>query len=215
MKAKTSNLILRTMAVALVAGFVGCGGAETQFEAQWGRRVDLRGVHSVVALYASHDGAQRRTIEDAMTRKLAQRGVHAVPAYAVLDNNEDADYKTAKASLAAKGFDAVLEIRLISKENEQTTAYYRNAWHGGGYSGWGYSGYWGWGGPYAYDYYVYNTPVVRLETNLYSLHDDQLVWSGRTKTTDADTMNEVVDEVTSAVATKLDKRGVPTATARR
>lgn len=207
MKAKTSNLILRTMAIALVAGFVGCGGAETKFETTWGRRVDLHGVHSVVALYESHDGAQRRTVEDAMTRKLAERGVHAVPAYAVLDNNEDADYKTAKAALAAKGFDAVLEIRLISKENERTTAYYSNTWHG-----WGY---WGWGGPYAYDYYVFDTPVVRVETNLYSLRDDQLVWSGRTKTTDAETMNEVVDGVTSAVATTLEKRGVPTATARR
>lgn len=207
MKAKTSNLMFRTIVVAVVASFVGCGGPETHFESTWGRRVDLRGMHSVVALYESHDGAQRRTVEDAMTRKLAQRGVHAVPAYSVLDDNESADYKTAKDTLAAKGFDAVLEIRLISKENEQTTTYYSNTW-----DGWGY---WGWGGPYAYDYYVYDTPVVRIETNLYSLHDDSLVWSGRTKTTDADTMNEVVDEVTTAVATTLEKRGVPTATARR
>jgi hypothetical protein len=195
------------MFIALVTGVVGCGGAETKYEATWGQRVDLRGVHSVVALYESHDGAQRRTVEDAMTRKLAERGVHAVPAYSVLDDNESADYKSAKTTLAAQGFDAVLEIRLISKENETTTAYYSNTW-----DGWGY---WGWGGPYAYDYYVFDTPVVRVETNLYSLHDDSLVWSGRTKTTDADTMREVVDQVTSVVASTLEKRTAPTATARR
>ena len=142
-----------------------------------------------------------------MTRKLAARGVHAVPAYSVLDDNESADYKSAKETLAAKGFDAVLEIRLISKENETSTAYYSNTW-----DGWGY---WGWGGPYAYDYYVFDTPVVRVETNLYSLHDDSLVWSGRTKTTDADTMREVVDQVTSVVASTLEKRTAPTATATR
>ena len=208
MRAKTSHPMFRTVAFfALVLGVVGCGGPETKFEATWGRRIDLGSVNSVVALYESHDGAQRRVIEDQMTRKLAQRGVHAVPAYSVLDDNESADYKSAKGPLAAKGFDAVLEIRLISKENEQTAAYYSNTW-----DGWGY---WGWGGPYAYDYYVFDTPVVRVETNLYSLHDDQLVWSGRTKTTDADTMTEVANEVTTAVATTLEKRGVPTATARR
>ena len=207
MRAKTRNLFLLTTFLALVAGVVGCGGAETKYEAMWGNRVDLRGVQSVVALYESHDGAQRRTVEDAMTRKLAQRGVHAVPAYSVLDDNESVDYKTAKTTLAAKGFDAVLEIRLISKENETTTAYYSNTW-----DGWGY---WGWGGPYAYDYYVFDTPVVRVETNLYSLHDDSLVWSGRTKTTDADTMREVVDQVTSVVARTLETRTAPTATARR
>ncbi len=207
MRAKTRNPILLTMFAVLVAGVVGCGGAETKYEAMWGKRVDLRGVHSVVALYESHDGAQRRTVEDAMTRKLASRGVHAVPAYSVLDDNEAADYKTAKATLAAKGFDAVLEIRLISKENETTTAYYSNTW-----DGWGY---WGWGGPYAYDYYVFDTPVVRVETNLYNLHDDSLVWSGRTKTTDAETMGEVVNQVTSVVASTLEKRTAPTATATR
>jgi hypothetical protein len=207
MRTSTRNRIVLSTFIAVVAGAVGCGGPETKYEAMWGRRVNLSGVHSVVALYESHDGAQRRTVEDSMTRKLQQRGVHAVPAYSVLDDNESADYKTAKTTLAAKGFDAVLEIRLISKENEHTAAYYSNTW-----DGWGY---WGWGGPYAYDYYVYDTPVVRVETNLYSLADDQLVWSGRTKTTDADTMAQVVDGVTSAVATTLEKRGVPTATARR
>jgi hypothetical protein len=207
MRDNTRNPILLTMFIALVAGIVGCGGAETKYEAMWGKRVDLRGVQSVVALYESHDGAQRRTVEDAMTRKLAERGVHAVPAYSVLDDNESVDYKSAKETLAAKGFDAVLEIRLISKENETSTAYYSNTW-----DGWGY---WGWGGPYAYDYYVFDTPVVRVETNLYSLHDDSLVWSGRTKTTDADTMREVVDQVTSVVASTLEKRTAPTATATR
>jgi hypothetical protein len=207
MRDNTRNPILLTMFIALVAGIVGCGGAETKYEAMWGKRVDLRGVQSVVALYESHDGAQRRTVEDAMTRKLAERGVHAVPAYSVLDDNESADYASAKQTLAAKGFDAVLEIRLISKENETSTAYYSNTW-----DGWGY---WGWGGPYAYDYYVFDTPVVRVETNLYSLHDDSLVWSGRTKTTDADTMREVVDQVTSVVASTLEKRTAPTATATR
>ena len=207
MRTTTSKPILLSTFIALVAGVVGCGGPQTKFEAQWGQPTNLGGAQNVVALYQSHDGAQRRTVEDTMTRKLQQRGVHAVPAYSVLDDNESADYKSAKTSLAAKGFDAVLEIRLISKENETTTAYYSNTW-----DGWGY---WGWGGPYAYDYYVFDTPVVRVETNLYSLHDDRLVWSGRTKTTDAETMKEVADGVTTAVAATLEKRTAPTATAKR
>jgi hypothetical protein len=207
-----SNLFDRTATFLVLACSLcvaACGGATTQFEQVWREpRANIGSLQRVVTLYDSHDGAMRRTVEDAMARKFRQRGIDAVPAYAVLQASELEDRPRAKTSLAAKGFDGVVEIRLISTENYPGDSY-GGAWFGS------YDGYWGATWPYAYDNYVFDSPVVRVETNFYSLRDNALVWSARSKTVDAEDTNEVIDEVTSLVATTLERRGTVTATARR
>lgn len=201
--------LVRVLVLACSICVVSCGGASTKYEQVWhAPRADLGSLQRVVTLYQSHDGAMRRTVEDAMAYKLRQRGVQAVPSYTVIDASEIEDHARAKKTLAAKGFDGVVEIRLISTEN-----YPGDTFRGGGYGA--YDGYWGATWPYAYDNYVFDSPVVRVETNFYSLRDNALVWSARSKTVDADNTNEVIDEVTTLVATSLERRGVATATARR
>jgi hypothetical protein len=202
---------MRLFALACTVCIVGCGGTTTSFEQVWrGPAADLGSVQHVVTLYESHDGAMRRNVEDAMARKFVQRGMRATPAYAVLTESQIEDRQKMNAALAAKGFDGVVEIRLISTENYPGETY-GGSWYGS-YDGYGY---WGTSWPYAYDNYVFDSPVVRVETNLYSLHDNQLVWSARSKTVDADDTNEVIDEVTTLVASTLEQRGSLPTTARR
>jgi hypothetical protein len=199
------------MAAWLALLTIGCGGATTSFEQVWhAQPADMGNVRRVVTFYQAQDGAMRRTVEDQMARKLLQQGVQAIPSYAVLDasllNTDDRD--KARTALAAKGFDAVLQIRLVSVESypgQVSDSYWNTT----------YDWYWGVGWPTNYDDYVFESPIVRVETNLYSLKNDQLVWSGRSKTVEADSTNEVIDEVTSLVATTLQTRGVAVATARR
>jgi hypothetical protein len=208
----TSIIVARALlALACTLCVASCGGATTKFEQVWhGPNANLGEVQRVVTLYESHDGAMRRNVEDAMARKLAQRGMRAVPAYSVLDEAQIADRQAMNATLAAKGFDGVVQIRLISTENYPSETF-GGAWHGS-YDGYGY---WGTSWPYAYDNYVFDSPVIRVETNLYSLHDNALVWSARSKTVDADNTDEVIDEVTTLVASTLEQRGAAATTARR
>lgn len=188
---------------------VGCGGASTKFEQVWHQPgANLGSLQHVVTLYESHDGAMRRTVEDEMAYKFRQRGIPAVPSYTVLDASVVEDFPRAKAALAAKGFDGVIEIRLISTENYPGDSI-GGAWYGS------YDGYWGATWPYAYDNYVFDSPVVRVETNFYSLRDNALVWSARSKTVDAENTNEVIDGVTTLVASSLERHGVTNVTARR
>lgn len=199
--------VLRLALVVLVATSVGCAGPKTSFEQVWHvPPANMGSVQRIATLYESHDGAMRRTIEDQMARKLVQRGVQAVPAYAVLDEAAMEDQDKANAQLAAKGFDGVLEIRLISVESYpgQTASTVGS-----------YDWYWGLGWPATYDNYVFDSPIVRIETNLYSLTSNDLIWSARSKTVDPDDTNDVIDGVTSLVASTLQTRGVAVATARR
>lgn len=201
--------VLQLALVAVFATLIGCAGPKTSFEQVWHvPPANMGSVQRVATLYDSHDGAMRRTIEDQMARKLLQRGVQAVPAYAVLDEAaiEDMDTDTEKAELAAKGFDGVLEIRLISVESYPG----QTASTVGTYD-WSY----GVGWPATYDNYVFDSPIVRIETNLYSLTSNELIWSARSKTVDPNDTNDVIDGVTTLVASTLQTRGVAVATARR
>ena len=199
--------VLRLAMVALLATSIGCAGTTTKFEQVWhAPPANMGSVQRIATLYESHDGAMRRTVEDQMAHKLAQRGVQAVPAYMVLDEEGMADKTKAKGELAAKGFDGVLEIRLISVETYPgQSASTVNT----------YDWYWGVGWPATYDNYAFDSPIVRVETNLYSLTSNELIWSARSKTVDPEDTNEVIDGVTSLVATTLQTRGVAVATARR
>src|SRR3990167_5531363 len=153
--------LVRVLMLACSICVISCAGASTKFEQVWHEpRADLGSLQRVVTLYESHDGAMRRTVEDAMAFKFRQRGIHAVPAYTVIEANEIEDRARAKETLRAKGFDGVVQIRLISTEN-----YPGDTFGGGSYGA--YGGYWGVTWPYAYDNYVFDSPVVRVETNLY------------------------------------------------
>jgi hypothetical protein len=194
----------RLLILVWIACLVSCAGPSTTFEQVWlGPHADLASVRTVVALYDSPDGAMRRTIEDRMARKLAQQGVPAVAAYSVLDSSDLADRNRATRALLSAGYDGVVVIRIVSTEmypGEPAAT----------------STEWGTSWPMTYEDYVFSSPVVRVETTLYSLDDGQLLWSARSKTIDPDSSDEVIEEVTSLVASALEKQGVATvATARR
>lgn len=174
-----------------------CGGSTTRFEQVW--RAPNAAVQKVVTLYQSQDGAMRRTIEDKMARKLAGNRVIAVPAHSVLGTGDLIDRDGARRTLLANGFDSVVAIRLIGTEmfpGDHTMASWA-AW------------------PTSYEDYVFDSPVVRVETTLYSLRDDTMLWSARSRTVDARSTNEVIEQVTSLVAATLQRQGVAIATAQR
>jgi len=79
---------------------------------------------------------------------------------------------------------------------------YRSAW-----------GYWGTGWTGAYDPGHYRQDqVVYVESNVYSLTDDKLIWSARTKTYNPDNVPKMVDEIVDGSIAEMKKQGIVTAT---
>lgn len=189
--------MVRHVFIALV--LAACGGSTTQFEQLW--RAPHAEVQKVVTLYESQDGAMRRAIEDKLASKLASERIVAVPAHSVLGTGDLLDRDGARRILIANGFDGVVAIHLIGTEmypgDKLTMATWGASW------------------PTSYEDYVFDSPVVRVETTLYSLRDDEMLWSARSKTVDAQSTNEVIEQVTSLVAATLHKQGVAIATAQR
>jgi len=51
--------------------------------------------------------------------------------------------------------------------------------------------------------YVEQNTVVEVETNLYSIAEDKLLWAGRSQTYDPQSAAQVIDEVVDATVSKM------------
>jgi hypothetical protein len=55
---------------------------------------------------------------------------------------------------------------------------------------------------------VHTERLFHMETQVYSLKDDKVVWGGISKTTDPKNARQLVEEVAKAVAKDLKKQGL-------
>ncbi len=73
--------------------------------------------------------------------------------------------------------------------------------------GYGYGGFYGfYGTTFATVHspgYFETSTTLKLETNLYSVATNELVWTGQSETIDPDSIEDARTSVTKAVATKL------------
>jgi len=116
------------------------------------------------------------------------------------------DESQAKSRLENAGVVGVVTMRPVGRDKEVVstpTAYtgphYDPFW--GGY--WGY----GWGGAWPAQQIRTNT-IVSVETLVYSLGQNKLVWGGESSTTNPSNVDSFVREIADEVAKELKKAGL-------
>jgi hypothetical protein len=196
--------IRRTCLGALVSALLLGGCTSTTLRDTWSApdvgRLDFE---KVLVVAAVKDEATRRSTEDRLVGLIKARGTEAVPSYTLL-GEEQLDQDRVKAKLRESACDGAVVMRLVNKEHEPT-------WMPGTPVG-PVTGFWGhygtvWGGYYDPGYLTIDT-VVSVETNVYSLADEKLVWSGVTETTNPEGAVGMVDEIAAAVVKDMEKKGL-------
>jgi len=164
---------------------------------------------NVLAIVATKDASLRRTAEDEICQNVVKTA--CTRGYTVLSESESADKEKAIAKIKAGGFDAVILLRALGGDGGVT----REAGAAMPQYYWTfdvYYGYWGgsWGVPYvaANTSYTKTQTYVTLETNIYDLSTDKLVWGGSTQTKNPDSARELVKDVTKAVRRDLKAKGL-------
>ena len=160
------------------------------------------------------DAENRRTFEDALASAIAKQGGAAAPSYTMLPEGQQVSEEQLYDVIRRERIDGVLLTRLLAVEkassytppkkyNKPRTRYYP-AGPGWGY---GYGGYYGWyGTSYAEVHkpgYFDTSTTLKLETNLYSVATNDLVWTGQSNTIDPKSLDDARTSVTQAVAAKL------------
>jgi len=189
----TMKGLFATVGLAAAALTMGC--ATTEMTNTWTDPSAKGAAMSRIAVIAmTKDPGLRRMAEDSAAAQLA--GAQATPSYQVLGDADLKDREGVKAKLKAAGYNGVLVMRLAGV-SEQVTAV-------GPYDTFdGYYDYAG-GAVYAPGYLETDT-VVRVISNLYSLPDNKLVWSGTSKTFDPTSASQFMGDVSKAVAKSLQK----------
>jgi len=162
----------------------------------------------VVALVLAKDLTTRRSAEDALASALTARGLTGIAAYTLVPDVQDE--AKAKAALAASGAVGVVAMRPLAKEQSVVATwtpppvYYGTASYGtfwGGY--WGY----GWNDPWSAAGTRIDT-IVTIETLIYSLTDNALVWAGQSETTNPGRVDAFVREVVAAAVKEMKIQGL-------
>jgi hypothetical protein len=162
---------------------------------------------TVAAVFVTRDEGKRRAGEDAMARDLTERGAHGVPAYTILPENVRADADKARALLKEAGVNAVVISRMVGKDKEVNYTPGTAAPYHGGYYG-GFGPYWGHGWGAAYDPgYLTTDTYISIETTVYSLPDDKLLWASTSRTANPSNIDSLVNEVADATAKEMKKQG--------
>ena len=155
-----------------------------------------------VVVFVSKDAVFRRTMED----NLASHFPNAVQSYRILSDNEMTDGTRVLRLLDQKGYDGAIVMDVVNVTNvvNYTPGTY---WYGPPY--YSFAGYWGtaWGYPYDPGYVSSNT-VVSIETQIYSLKSDKLIWAARSETTDPRSVGKLGDSVMRHVMQELRKEGL-------
>lgn len=180
----------------------------TQIVSSWvqpEKEIKIENLSKVLVVALFHNETSRRKAEDQMVGYLKGKGIVS---YNYLDdafnkNNEEAIRKVIKAD----NFDAAITMRLIDVDREQVYIpgndrlnapnYYRN-----------FSGYYNRNYPFYYQrgYYA-NTKTYTVETVVFSITQDKIIWSGLTKTTNPDGLIKMTEEIAQVVFKKMIKQG--------
>jgi hypothetical protein len=198
---------MRTFGLAATLGLVSAC-ASTPFVSSWrapdAEPLQIQGA-KVAAVAMIDQIASRRAAEDAIARELTALGATGVPMYTIYSDEDPTDEPAARAALEREGYTGLVVFRPVGTEQEIVAT--------PPYGGSAYSTYWGgyyghgWGMPwYAAEIRTYT--VVSVETLVYSLRQNKLVWGGQSTTTNPSSVDRLVHDTASKVAKELERQGL-------
>lgn len=183
------NLCLISLLSTVIAS---CSGS-THIVNSWkapDAQLNKSDLDKVMVAVLSTNEATRRIAED----QLAAKNPGLSPSYKIITSEALArNVEESKQQLSAAGFDGVLIFRFL--DTQESSSYVPPSYAGPGY--WGYHrGYWG--NYYDPGYYREDTEYI-VESTLFSLEQDKLLWSGITSTLNPDRLDEMVNEIADEV----------------
>ncbi len=198
--------------LAVAAALAAAACASTSFNSTWRNPAATPGNfqgQKVAALVMSPDQAVRFGAEDALARELTARGAVGIPAYSLIPKELTKDKEKAKEFLEKAEVAGVVVMRVVGKDQQVTQTAGGLYWGGPAYAtfwGGGYYGY-GWGAVYSPGYITTDT-IVSVETLVYSLKQDKLVWAGQSETTNPSKVGPFISELVAKVAAEMKKEGL-------
>ena len=150
----------------------------------------------------------RRLFEEEFNKELNKMGIESEVSYSMLPQGTDINRDSVSAAIKDKNIDAVIVTHMIGVEEQTVYRQSMNYMPTQGYYNGLYSYY-----PQVNAYvtqpgYYTTHDIVKLETNLYEVKTEELVWSAQSKSFAPESAKEVVDDLIKLVIKDLKSKGL-------
>ena len=202
------KIFVRTV-LLVTALAVASACATTSFQSTWkapdAQPVVLSG-QKVVAFVLTKNAASRRAAEDALAREISAGGAQGIPSYTLVPDAAASDEAKAKAQSKRPGPRASSSCaRWTSRKRSSPPP---PTWVRATARTWGgYYGY-GWGGAYGGGVDVRTNTIITVETLVYSIPQNKLIWAGQSNTTNPTKVDAFVKELATAARSEMKKAGL-------
>jgi hypothetical protein len=159
----------------------------------------------VVAAVMAQDGPSRRVAEDTLAQEISKYGAQGVAMYKLVPDADLSNEEQVRSELEQAGVSGLVVMRPVGVDKEVVSTpsagpTYPGYW--GGYHGYGWANSW--------PSEIHTNTIVYVETQVYSLDQNKLVWSGQSKTTNPGQVDNLVEELAAATAQELERQGLIT-----
>jgi hypothetical protein len=196
---------LATSVLGLVALVTLSGCATQALVSSWkspdAAPFQLKG-EKVAAIVMTTDLPIRRAGEDALARHLSLHGVEGVPMYTLLSDPHP-DEANARAAAEQADIVGVVVMRPVRIDKELSSRPMT-------YSGPMYGGFWGgyWGSGWASGGEIRTSTIVTVETLVYGLRENKLLWGGQSRTTNPRNLDRLIEDTAEQVGGELVRLGL-------
>ncbi len=204
MKFRFPGPILAVVAAALIGGCT-----STTKLAEW-RDAEFTGgpFTNVLVIGLFKDMPVRRVFETRMVEEITAGGARAIPSFSIMSTDEKVSRESVKAAIEGRDIDAVILTHLVGVEDKEV--YYPPSYRPVPYRH--YNGYYGYYS-HAYDYvyepgYYQNYKVAKLESSMYEVATEKLLWTMQSQSVDPDIDTGVVEENIKIVLNALRTQGL-------
>lgn len=203
-RAKCTGVTAIAMAVAAAVTLSAAIKFTSTFKSMDAGAVNFAG-KKIAALVISNDDSLRVAGEESLVRELNARGMQAVATYRIAPKEELRRAETARPWFEKAGVEGVVAVRPVSAETQQT--YSPGTWVSANYGTlWGYYGY-GWSTVFIPGGVQRETKVV-VESTIYSVPRNQLLWAAVTETTNPRDLRGFVEELVKRSVEEMQKQGL-------
>jgi hypothetical protein len=165
-------------------------------------------LESVLVIGLSDNLRRRALFEEELVSRFASRGVSATASFRVAPEKEDLEKDSIREKVQELGIKSVIVTRVVGVDTE--TYYVPGEPYAVPYGYYhGFYGYYDRAYGYAYSPgYWAEYDIFRLESNLYDVATEKLVWSAASETVDPQSVEKVVTALSEQIIDDLAERGL-------
>jgi hypothetical protein len=177
--------------------------ATAKFNSTWvnpeAQALSFKAGDKVLALVPIKNEGMRRIAEDSLASAISARGLQGVPSYTLIPTELTKD--KAHAAAGKVGAAGAVAMRVLAKDKVSSSQLSRSS---------SYSVSWdsasGWSSPNPSD--MRSDAVLFVETLVYDMRQDKLVWAGQSQTTNPSKVDVLIRELADQAARQLRMQGL-------